>query len=345
MSMKATRGLAAFRAACRASFRWRDKWLASSAPSLMLLAVILCASDLAAGAGRQAAGDAVSAVVRVAGDAGFDGIAVDASWLAPDLAPLLAAASAVGLAVPVVASPLAEARLAPGRRLPYLAALEDGDERRAALAAFTATLEAAVTLGARTLTVALGEISLGVSAPTLARRFARGELAEGEGGAVLGAAVLRERRGRSARVLDACRAAVDRILPLAERRGVALAIEIAAHPWALPGPREAGQLVDEYRDGPIGVVWDPARLQVLAQLSAAPATDVQDRLRAAARVWRANEAVGVDSGYLPGLGDPDGAPPDGEMPAARPIIVAGRPDSSRTEIAAARERLAARPAA
>lgn len=238
-----------------------------------------------------------------------------------------------------MAAPLGDGPMGTDRRLPHLGSIDDGDERRAAVALFQGTLEAAVPLGVRFFAVTLGEVSLHATRAPLAHRFARRELDEDEPGARLLAAVIEERRAWSGRVIDACRYALDRILPMAERRDAVLALEIAADPWAMPSPREALALVDEYRNGPIGVVWDGARMQALGALGIAPSADRAGSLAVAAKVWRANEAVGIETGYLLGSGDPDGgtASTQGpDRPAGIPIVVAGPAHSTADEVARAR---------
>ncbi|MBC8131930.1 MAG: TIM barrel protein [Deltaproteobacteria bacterium] len=302
--------------------------------------MILCASGLRFVSG---VGDPEQ-VIRLAADAGFDGVALGADCTRGHITALAAAALAAGLAVPVVAAPLADAPLGVGRRLPYLASLDDSDERRAAIALFTGVLESAASLGIRTLTVHLGEVALGVDAAQIAHRYARRELLdEDEPGARLWAAALGERRALSGLVSDACRYALDRILPHAERRDIAVAIEIAAGPWSAPTPREALSLLDEYGSAPVGVVWDAARMQVLTTLGIAPAPARYAALAAGATIWRATDAVGVESGYLPGLGDPPVGPGDTSQPTPTtgiPVIVAGHPNSTIHEVAEARARVA-----
>jgi sugar phosphate isomerase/epimerase len=298
--------------------------------------VNLCASEL-----RFAFGAGIAQIVRLAADTGFEGIAIGPACGRGDIAPLVAASASAGLVVPLAAAPLGEGPLDGGRRLPYLAAMDDSDEQRAALALFDATLGASVPLGIASFLVDLGEVPLRTSPAEVARRFARRELDDEGSGARVLAATLGERRDRSGRFLDACRTALDRMLPVAERRDVRLAIEIAGDPWRGPSPREALALLGEYRNGPIGVVWDPARMQALGALGVAPAPTRREALVAAASVLRANEAVGMEIGYLPGLGDPAdfdvvvGAA-RAEPPVGIPVVVTGRSDSTFDEVARAR---------
>ena len=305
----------------------------------MLVAVILCASEL-----RLVWGAGVPELVRLAADAGYDGIAVGARCGRGDVPRLTAAAAAAGLALPVVMAPLPDARPGLDKRLPYLASLDDGDERRAALALFDATLDAVVSLGVRLFTVDLGEVPLRTSAAEVAWRFARRELGEDAPGERVWAAAMGERRARAGLILDVCRSALDRLLPRAERRDIVLALEIAGGPWGAPSPREALTLLDEYRDGPLGVVWDGARMQVLRTLGIAPSVEGGATLAAAARLWRENEAVGIEVGYLPGLGDRDQAPPEVDSrlkpPPGVPVVVTGRADSTRAEVERARAAVA-----
>jgi sugar phosphate isomerase/epimerase len=308
--------------------------------------VILFASELRFALGRGDPGR----VVRLAGDSGFEGIAIGSECPRGDVMVLCSTALRAGLAVPVISGALPDGPLGPGRRLPHLAALDDSDERRAAVSIFSSMLELAGQLGIGMLSVQLGEVALGAKADEVATRFGRRELEEDEPGERLWAAAVGERRALSGRVLDACRYALDRILPRAERRDVALALEVAASPWSLPSPREAMDLIAEYRDGPLGVVWDDARWQALSAFGIGPGHERLVALAAAAKLRRANDAVGIETGYLPGLGDPgpgrsgepDSAAREPVAPASGvPVVVTGRPDSTASEVNAARARVAA----
>jgi sugar phosphate isomerase/epimerase len=293
--------------------------------------MILCDSDLRVSWG----GVGAPLLARLAADSGYDGVAIGPRCGVGDLPALLAAAAGAGLFAPVVSAPLAAARPGPGRRLPYLAA-RDPEERAAAVALCEATWQGVSAFGARVTALDLGAVALGVGAAEVGRAFARRDLDGGQPGGRLLAAALEERRARSPAILDACRYSLDRLLRAAERHGLAVALEVAAGPWAAPSPREAVDLVAAYGAAVLGVVWDPARLEVLGALGAAPAPARRDALAAAVRLVRANEAVGIEAGFLPGLGDPAGGGEAPELPAAADTVVSGRPDSTPAEVAAAR---------
>jgi len=287
-----------------------------------------------------------AALLRAAGDAGYQGLALGPWCTRAQATELVVAGAAAGLTVPVAAAPLLEAvPLPPGKRLPFFASEDDPEERLAAVDLFAASLDAAVPLGVTLYTVNLGDVALGVRPAEIARRFKRRELEEDEPGAKALAAAFAERRARSPRILDACRFALDRLAACAERANVTVALEVSGGPWGAPTPREAAMLLDEYRDAPLGVVWDDARMQVLWTLGAAPVRERAEVLAAATRLRRANEAVGIDVGFLPGQGDADpevtaAFPPPADP--ALPVVVSGRPDSTVDELRRARE-LAAPP--
>ena len=276
-------------------------------------------------------------VVGLAADAGFDGLAIGAWYRREEALHLVTLAAASRLAVAVAGAPLLERPLGPGKRLPFLGSLEDPEERRAAAELIATTIAAASPLGIGTFTISLGDVGLAVAPERLARSFRRGEMDEDEPGGEALAAALDERRARSAGITDGCRAGLDLVIPAAERTGVTLAIELPAGPWGAPSPREAALLLDEYREAPLGVVWDQARMSVLRRLGAAPSPERAARLRAGTRLWRASEAVGVEIGFLPGQGEP----PDetAAIPASErrvPVVVTGRPDSTLDELRRAR---------
>lgn len=280
-------------------------------------------------------------LIRAAGDAGFQGLAIGPWCSRAQALDLVVAAAAAGLAIPVAASPLLDVfPLPPGKRLPFFASETDPEERLAAVELFSATLDAAVPLGVNLFTVNLGDVALAVRPAEIARRFKRRELDEDDPGARPLAAAFAERRARSPRILDACRFALDRLAARAERAGVTVALEISGGPWGAPTPREAAELLEEYREAPLGVVWDDARLQVLWTLNAAPSRERAATLAAATRLRRANDAVGIEVGFLPGQGDADpevatALPPPGDP--ALPIVVSGRADSTVDELRRARE--------
>ena len=259
-----------------------------------------------------------------------------------DLANLVTQGAAAGLTVPIVAAPLGATSLPADRRLPYLCAVEDVDERLAAVKLVVATWSAASPLGVTSFTLDLGAVRLHAASVAVAYRFARRELDEDEPGEKLWADTLAERRGRSPGIIDACRDALDRLLPQAEHAGLQLAMEVTG-PWGAPTPREAAMLLDEYRGAPLFVVWDEARAQTLAAVGIAPGAERRARLIESTRVLRCAEAVGIESGFSPGLGDPDGT---GDWSATPPpvVIVGGRPDTTVKEVARARALVEARPA-
>lgn len=302
--------------------------------------MILLGTELRPGGDPSAA-----AIIRAAGDAGYEGLGIGPWCTRAQMIDLVTGGAAAGLTVPMAASPLLEAfPLPPGKRLPFLAATEDPEERLAAVDLFKATLDAAVPLGVRLFTVQLGDVALAIRPEELARRYRRRELGEDEPGEKALESAFAERRARSPRILDACRSSLDRLTTLAERANVTVALEVSGGPWGSLTPREAATLLDEYRQAPLGVVWDDARMQVLWTLGVGPLPERAAALKAAARLRRANEAVGIDVGFLPGQGDPNPSvvetlppPTDPDVP----IVVSGRGDSTVDELRRARELAAA----
>ena len=114
-----------------------------------------------------------------------------------------------------------------------------------------------------------------------------------------------------------------------------LALPIGATPWQVPSPREAGLLVDAFAGAPLGLVWDPGRLSVLAALGLAIS---DDRLRALADQAKAtveNDAVGIEAGFLSGLGERNVRVAAHAAPVSVPRIVTGGPGATDDEVVAA----------
>jgi hypothetical protein len=293
---------------------------------------VICSTDLRL-SGRDAG--AAGAIVRVSADAGAAGIFVGAGCLLGDVAPLAAQAFAAGLSIPALALPLSERAPLAGKRLPRLGA-EHADERAAAVELALRGLEAGTPIGARHALLDFGPVPLAVSRAEIARFFARRELDEDGPGAAPLAAALAERKARSSALLDACRWAIEALSRRAEAEAVTLLLPIGATPWQAPSPREIATLLEGFAGGPLAVAWDPGRLSALRALGLALSAERAQALAAASGAAIENDAVGMDAGYLPGLGERDDSlPAPQRLPAAAPVIVTGAPDASATEIAAA----------
>lgn len=284
---------------------------------------------------RPPRADGGERITRLAAETGAEGIhlGADCDLEVISSAPLVGSALRLGLSVPSLALPLAERPLPAGRRLPRLAAAAR-DEREAAVGLAERGLDIAASFGVVRALLDFGPVALAADPARFAHAFARRAAGPGEpGGEVLAAAVA-ERRARSPEILDACHFALERLLRAADRAGVRLAAQLGVTPWQSPSPREVGILYQTFGEG-LGVVWDPARLSVLATLGL-PVGD--DRLRALARgavVILDNDAVGLGCGYLPGLGERDGHLAAFEVPVSTPRIVVGPPDVTDAEVSAA----------
>ena len=284
------------------------------------------------------------ALPRMASQLGCEGIAVGPDGASRgELEALIPEALAAGAPVRVLAAPLAEAPLPPHKRLPSLCS-EDADERRAAVKLVESGLELAGTFDIRWVTLSLGAVALAPKPAAFERAFARRAWRE-EGGfgsftkpeeTALAPEAFAERQARSAMLLDAARFSLERLADGADRHGVVLALEVAATPWGFPGPREALTLRQEYQGAPLGLVWDSGRLSVLATLGLGQSPARLAELAAATRLVRLNDAVGLQVGFLPGLGVPAPAPvTSAPFPPSVPWVLTGRSDTTDVELAEA----------
>lgn len=291
---------------------------------------LLCASDL-----RPLHRGGIDPLVRAAGDAGATGIHLAGGLVLGDLEGVIPAIVRAGLSVPSMALPLAPRALAPHKRLPALAASEP-EERGAAIGLVTEGLDAGVAAGVRWALLEFGPVTLPVSRGDLAAFFARRELDRGEAGAADFELARGVRKAIAERLVDACRWSLERLVRLAESRAVTLVLPVGASPWEVPSAREALALVDGFRGAPIGLAWSPGRLTAARALGLRLPDERVAAVAAAAAAAVETEAVGIDAGYLPGLGERDETlPARPELPRDAPIIVNGFPDSTDEEIARA----------
>jgi hypothetical protein len=280
-------------------------------------------------------GGGIDPLVRAAGDAGATGIHLGGGLVLGDLEAVIPAIVRAGLAVPSISLPLAPRALPPHKRLPALAAA-DPEERAAALALATEGLDAGVGAGVRWALLAFGPVTLPVSRGELAEFFVRRELAAGGAGAPDLALALAARKAFAERLSDACHWSLERLSRLAEARAVTLVMPVGGSPWEVPSAREALALLEAFRGAPVGLAWDPGRLTAARALGLHLPADRVAAVATAAGAALVTDAVGLEPGYLPGLGERDESlPARPELPRDAPIIVSGFPDSTDAEIARA----------
>jgi hypothetical protein len=274
------------------------------------------------------------ALLRLAAETGASGIHCGAGCDLSVVEPIAKAAARLGLEIGSLTAPLPERPLPRGRRLPRLAARER-DERAAAIALAEKALTVGAGAGAHRFVVDFGGVALESARPeALARAFARREMDEDEAGAKVLAAALAERRARAGDVTDACLWALERLVRLAEPLGLGLVLPVGATPWEAPTPREARALAETFA-GAVGLAWDPGRLSVLAALGLPISDERLKALAASAVLSIENDAVGLDAGYLPGLGERDGRVAALAPAAGTPRVVRGTADATDAEVAAA----------
>ena len=271
-------------------------------------------------------------LARLAAETGAQGIHLLGGCDLREVAPLLVTARHAGVEVASVGLPLPERPLGAGRRLPRLGALES-DERAAAIALAERGLTAVVG-GVRVIVLDFGPVTLAARVRELREAFARRALDEDPGAGVL-AAALDERRARGGAMVDACRWAIEGLLGVAEPLGITLVLPVGATPWEVPSPREAGELVGLFAGARVGLAWDPGRLSVLCTLGLPLSDGRLKTLAETAALAIENDAVGLQAGLLPGLGERAPRVASLVAPSSAPVVVLGAADVTDEEVAGA----------
>jgi hypothetical protein len=297
--------------------------------------IVLLSTDIRISRFETGTGPLADSLVRAAADAGAEGVHVGAGVLLPDLAALAAVVLRAGLEVSAVALPLADRAPGPGKRLPHLGAA-DVDERASALDQAGKSMAAGAAMGVARAVLDLGPVALPVSRAEVARFFARRELDEDDPGAARLETALAARKASAPRLLDACHWSLERLCRAAEARGMTLLLPAGGSPWELPSPREALSLLEAFRGAPLALLWDPGRLSVVRALGLSLSDQGRQALSDAAGAALENDAVGLDAGYLPGLGDRGPGLTDApQLPAGAPVIITGGRDATDAEVATA----------
>ena len=253
---------------------------------------------------RPPRADGGERITRLAAETGAAGIHLGGGCDLEILtgAPLVGTALRLGLEIPTVALPLAERILPAGRRLPRLAA-PARDEREAAIALAAHGLAAAGSFGAQIAVVDFGPVALTADAAAFALAFARRAVGQ-----------RRSRAGSCWRLRwpNAARWRPRFWTPASGRSNgcsappTAPACDWLSRSGSPPGSRSARARPGSLREtfgAALGVAWDPGRLSLLATLELPVGDDRLKSLAAAAVVVMDNDAVGVEAGYLPGLGE------------------------------------------
>jgi hypothetical protein len=253
------------------------------------------------------------------------------------LQTLAASALRGGIPVTVAACPLGESTLGKGKRLPHLGAFEDPEERQAAVKVGRATLGWGQQLGIPLYVVDFGPIPLRNRESDVRLGFARREMDEGERGDKALRRALDERKARGQALFDACRAGLEPLVGEAARRGATLLVNLAAGPWQAPTPREAHLLLQEFRGGPLGIVYAPARRAILADLGLGGPKERWADLTAAAQLVELSDRVGLETNLAYGTGELEVELPEA-LPATVPWLVTGPIDATFREVMRARKR-------
>jgi hypothetical protein len=290
--------------------------------------VILCGTSL-----RPPAALGPLPLVQLAGDTGCAGVCIDGGCQLGQVAQVALKSAWAKMRLQAIILPLPEERLTPGRRLPSLAAIDDPEERLAAIKLVRKAIEGTRDLGVGIFGLDFGRVLLDADEAVIRDHFARRELEEGEAGHRALERAVGERRARSAAHLDACRTSLDAAIRLAEQHDLQLAMRVAGTLWEIPSPREATQLMDEYGGAPVGVIHSPARLALLAAVGLGLSAERRERLHKAARLVEASDAVGLEYPLPAGVGEVDLSELRG---AAAPVFLSGAADASTEEVQAAR---------
>jgi sugar phosphate isomerase/epimerase len=276
-------------------------------------------------------------IVRLASEAGFEGIAAGKDMTLELLKLVAGEALRAGLRMSLAVCPLPMAGLAKNKRLPWLASNGDPDERRAAVKAGIETLAFGQQLGITNFVVDLGQVALRTQKTGLELGYARREMAGDEPGGRFRRRALEERNARGLAILDSCRLGLEPLLADAERRGATLALQLATSPWQVPTPREAHHLLRDLAGGPLSLVYSPARREVLADLGLAGPAERWGDLIGAATVVEFADRVGLRTDLCLGTGElPPGLPAG--MVRAQAGVVRGPIDSTFREVLRAAKR-------
>lgn len=299
----------------------------------------------------------VGPLVKLAKDAACDGLSLEEGCLVGQLGAIAAECLPAWMSCSTMQIPMAESRVTEGKRLPYLCAFRDKEERLEAVKLAVRNMQMVVELGMQTFIIDFGRAPISVSEDEMRRQFADGGFDRRHLRSLLA-----ERTKQATKIFDACRFSLEALLDEARWRSLWLAIRPGDSPWRPPSPAEAAALRNDFRGAPVSRVLDPGRLKVFERFDS-PQARTEGEMAWAERFLDAVEmglqkreldprrrpyrhvvlgdSSGLDCDLLPGHGEPDFEKALAASPKDAARILVGRANSPEADVAAAADRFRA----
>jgi sugar phosphate isomerase/epimerase len=180
----------------------------------------------------------------------------------------------------------------------------DREERQCAVRWTTHSIECANDLEAGAVVLHCGKVEMDAQYSVARRYFDQGAIRSEEAQAFL-ASKMAERELKKRRHLDALLASLDRLLAVAEKHQVRLALENRAHYHELPGPGEFDEIFAEFDGAPLGYWHDVGHAHLHQVLTLAEPHALLNQHAERLIGIHLHDARGLDDHLPPGQGEVD----------------------------------------
>ena len=219
--------------------------------------------------------------------------------------------------------PAVFAKLAPSGDL-FSLADTDRERRRLAVAWTQRTIEHANDLEARFVVLHGGRVDITPDLEPLHGFLRSGAMDTDAAQSFLAAQIDRRDQAKPPH-MDALCFSLDRLLEIAQRNGVALALENRFHLHELPGPGDFQFLFDEFRGAPLGYWHDTGHAHAAHRLTLLPPGELPPACGDHLMGFHLHDAQGLDDHLPPGSGDIDFTPLKDRVRKDTPLVMELRP--------------------
>jgi sugar phosphate isomerase/epimerase len=178
------------------------------------------------------------------------------------------------------------------------------EERQNAIRFTTRSIEHAAELGAAAVILHCGVVEMNHEMQMLYRYFNSNRL-DSKGAQIFIHNKLKERDSRKPRHMESLQASLDRLVSVAEKQGVLLALENRYHYHELPGEDDFKVIFDTFKDAPIGYWHDTGHAHANESLGIIPRGSLLQAYATELIGVHLHDAVGLDDHMPPGSGEID----------------------------------------
>lgn len=213
----------------------------------------------------------------------------------------------------------------------FLLSAEDKEARQRAVTWTARTIETANDLEAGVVVLHCGKVAMTAEIQKLQHFFDERSIATPEAQTFI-AEKLRELQAIKPTFLDSLLFSLDRLIPVADKQGVILALENRAHYHELPGYDDFERLLAEFDGGPVGYWHDTGHAHLAEKLTFVPPGYLLEKYANHLAGIHFHDAIGLNDHRPPGTGEIDFAAIKPHLKPNIPLVIELKPGTPDADI-------------